>query len=180
MADAVPASREPSLKVAGLNLYPVRLQFAHVSKVAFEAKEVPANLSEADRAKAVPDFVRFGVKSSVGEDQALVISTVSCLFRDDQPSDATEAPTGKDYYALEVSVTAGFVFNPQEMPREEVQEWCQKGSIFIVLPLMRGVVATITRESGFPTFLLPLLEVPTFRPPTTKPPAKPDDPAPEA
>jgi|WetSurMetagenome_2_1015567.scaffolds.fasta_scaffold36660_3 preprotein translocase subunit SecB len=170
------APSESPPKVADWNLHPIRLQFAHLSKLVFEAKEVPANLNETEKAKATPGFVRFGVKSNVGEGQALVVSTVTCLFKDDHEQEAAEGLSGADYYNLEVSVTSGFVFKPEEMTKEEVQEWCQKGSVFVVLPFIRGLVATVTRESGFPPFLLPLLEVPTFRPPTVKPAAKPASP----
>jgi preprotein translocase subunit SecB len=180
MSEGTPSLSLTPPKVGGLNLHPVRLQFAHLSKVVFETKDVPANLKESDREKAIPGFVRFGVKSNVGDGQALVVSTVTCLFKDDQEHEQTESPVGTEYYNLEVSVTAGFVFNPQEMPKNEVQEWCQKGSIFVVLPFIRSVVATITRESGFPPFFLPLLEVPMFRPPASKPASKAVKPATEA
>jgi len=174
MADAGPASGAPVAKVAGLNLHPIKLHFAHISKVAFEAKEIPESLSEGERAKAIPGYLRFGVKSNLGEGQATIVSTVLCLFQDDQESESAEVRGGKDYYTLEVAVTAGFLFDPQEISKEEVQEWCHKGSIFVVLPFIRSVVANLTRESGFPLFLLPLLEVPTFRPPpaTKEPPAQ--------
>lgn len=165
MADATSASSASASKAMGLNLHPIKLHFAHISKVAFEAREIPENLSEADRAKAIPGFFRFSVRSNLEDGHATVVSTVLCLFRDDQQAGAAEAQDSKDCYALEVSVTSGFVFDPQEISKGQVQEWCQKGSIFVVLPFIRSVIANLTRESGFPLLLLPLLEVPTFRPP---------------
>lgn len=158
------------------NLYPIQLRFVHLSHLSFEAREIPENLPKEERAGATPGFLSAAVESDVGDGRATVASRLSLLFRDQSdegepestpPADKDAAPADQagDYYSLEVAVVAGFSYDPKEMQKEKVKEWCQKGSLFIVLPYIRSIVATITGESGFPVVSLPLLEVPTFRPP---------------
>jgi preprotein translocase subunit SecB len=156
-----------------LKLFPVKVQFVHLSKLSFEAREIPRNLSKEELAKATPGLLKVSVTAKVGETHATVNSTVSFLFRDggpaEQPTEAAEgtriaASSARDCYSLEICYVSGFSYDPKDISREDVQRWCEQGSFYVVMPYMRSMISHITSESGFSVVLLPLLEVPAFKP----------------
>jgi len=180
---SLPESTPEGPKPAALDTrpFPVRLQFLHLTKLTFEAKGVPENLLEDEKEKASPGFLKVVVNANVGDTRATVAWTLSFLFsgagpESEPPSQsngaAIPADSRRDYYSLEIRYTAGFVYDQKDITKHDVQQWCEKGSFYIVMPYMRSIVSGITSESGFPVVLLPLLEVPTFRPHPKEAPAQ--------
>jgi len=177
-----PPAKEPGASPLWV-LHPIRLQFLHLSKVNFEARSIPANLEEEEWAKAGSARWRVGISTNIDETRAVVVASLECCFEEppggeeEKPKKPKAGPKGASEeearpYSFEVQATAGFTFDQEEIPLEEVREWCQKGSFFIFVPYFRSIIANITRESGFPEVLLPLLQVPTFRPPMKKTPTE--------
>jgi hypothetical protein len=172
---SLPESIPDGPKPAALDArpFPVRLQFLHLTKLTFEAKDMPENLLDDEKKKAAPGFLRVVVNANVGDTRATVAWTLSFLFSEARPESgppsqsndaATPADSKRDYYSLEVRYTAGFVYDQEDITKHDVQQWCEKGSFYIVMPYMRSIVSEITSESGFPVVLLPLLKVPSFQP----------------
>jgi len=152
--------------------FPVRVQFLHLAKLSFEATEIPDNLSPKELAKASPRFLKVAVTANVGDTRATTTSTLSFVFgcRSDnaQAHEPTEKAAGEQepergYYSLEVRYVAGFLYDPKEIAKEDVQRWCEQGSFYVVMPYMRSLISQVTSESGFPVVLLPLLQVPAFK-----------------
>lgn len=153
------------------NLHPIKLQFLHLHKVLFEAHDLPESLAAAGVTKAPRAAWTVNVRGNVEVPRARVIASVA-FCAEEAEGGVSEAASGEPDakrpvgpYTLEVEVIAGFVFDPKEISPAEVDEWCKKGSFFVLCPYLRHVIAEITRDSGFPEIYLPLLEVPTFRPP---------------
>jgi hypothetical protein len=161
------------------NLHPIKLRFVHLHTLKFEAGFLPESATKEEMQRAFTPQWLFSVTGNVDKENAVVVASLKCRFNmapaPAQKSGAQEAEADDRHssppepYRLEVAAVAGFTFNPNEIPAPEVKLWCDKGSFFVLAPYLRNVIAGITRESGFPEVLLPLLEVPTFRPPSAKP-----------
>lgn len=173
------AAMAPKTLPSGFNLHPIHLEFVNLSKLVFVANENPMSLAAEDIQKAISVPIAVKISANVGDGRATVVSLLSLAvgteeahpeIPEKQPVEPVVAhEPARPYYALEVATTAGFHFDPKEMSEADVREWCHKGSFFVLMPYLRDLVARITRESGFPVVLLPLLEVPTFRPPQKSP-----------
>lgn len=156
------------------NLHPIRLQFVHLKRIRFNARVLPAKMSPEEAAAVTSGRWLISVSGNVGDDEAIVEATVRCSFVDPtkkevapEALDVTVAAEEQGPYVLEVSAVAGFKYDAREISKKNVEQWCNLGSFFIVAPYLRGIIAEITRDAGFPTVHLPLLEVPTFRAPAS-------------
>jgi len=158
------------------NLHPIRLQFLHLKRLVFEANYLPESRTGELFELASSGDWRINVTGAVHNDRATVVACVQCTFkspdqkkpREAEREEVKETKPTEDPYRLEMEAVAGFSFDPQEISQDDVDKWCKLGSFFILAPYLRNIIAEITRESGFPEILLPLLEVPTFRPPPAK------------
>ncbi len=164
--------------VQGYRLHPVRLQFVYLKRLAFDANYLPKELPSGLFRLAESGQWRVNVSGNVHGNRATVVASVEASFEQGREVLGTERQQREvaseslgqyeDPYQLEVEVVAGFLFDPSEISEDEVDKWCKLGSFFVLAPYVRDVIARVTRESGFPEILLPLLEVPTFRAPATR------------
>ena len=161
-----PKSRQPVLEP-----FPVRLCFVHLQRVRFEAKVIPDAMTQEQIDAALAPKWSAKVTSTIEEgNRAIVITSLECVFNSttEKPEQADQTKGGPPNqvaapYVFEIGVIAGFIFDPDKMPAADVKRWCDQGSFFVISPFLRNALAQITRDSGFPEVLLPLLQVPVFR-----------------
>lgn len=154
-----------------LEPFPVRLRFIHIAQVRFQANVFPEAMTE-EQVRAASVLPKWSVKvtSTLEENRVVVVAALECAFDSpvEKPEQANQTNAGSPSqviapYVFEIAVVAGFVFDPDRMPAADVKRWCDQGSFFVILPFLRNAVAQVTRDSGFPEALLPLLQVPVLR-----------------
>jgi hypothetical protein len=142
-----------------LHPFPVRVGAIVPTRIDFEAFAAP------DEAKPPvyhdPKRVGFnvGVKYRVDESSGFVLVSAEAVF---EKTEGELLPT-KPPYRLSVGAAAPFAYDPQEVSKDEVEQWCAKGAFFVVSPYLRLLVFFVTGQSGFPMLTLPLVTVPILR-----------------
>lgn len=79
---------------------------------------------------------------------------VEAGFKEDQK----EAP-----FQLRVELAGRFRVNSDAFPIDQINHWASHNAPLILFPYLREHVFALTGRSGFRPFLMPLMEVPTFK-----------------
>ncbi|KIH76259.1 preprotein translocase subunit SecB [Geoalkalibacter ferrihydriticus] len=68
-------------------------------------------------------------------------------------------------FSMRIEIVGNFKVDESEFPVEHIDHWAQRNAPLILFPYLREHAYSLTARCGFKPMLLPLLEVPTFKPP---------------
>jgi hypothetical protein len=142
-----------------LQPFPVRVGAIVPTRIDFEAFAPPSEAKPPEYHDPAGVVFSVGVKYHLEEDSGVVLISAEATF--EKPGG--EPSPAKPPYRLNVGASAPFIYDPKEISKDEVAEWCAKGAFFVVSPYLRLLVFFVTGQSGFPTITLPLVKVPMFR-----------------
>lgn len=144
--------------------HPISIQDVRVKELFIKGNVHPDSVDENQE-------IKYSIKvghSEYDQDKAQIVVVLS-LETEEVEEKESEQP-----YSIKIELVGLFKIDEDRFHREHIYDWARRNAAFILFPYLREHAYSLSIRCGYKPFILPLVEVPTFRPIATDVPTQSD------
>ncbi len=133
--------------------HPISIGEVYVLELSIKVNIPPHSVEESAE---IPYSISVGHSEYDKEKKEIIVGLKLETERDE--SRKIEPP-----YFLTIEIVSNFTIDDKKFPIDHLEDWANRNAPFILYPYLREQAYALTLRCGYKPFILPLVEVPTFK-----------------